>query len=127
MNSATYEAALTVVNTSWSELNALLETDPQKWADLSQQITDLVHRSTYEFKTHEFKAGERILMIQTPRFHPTSRHYGKKMGDLIHWQLTSECGAEMSWNGYWVQEEHADKAKNTIWQILNENDALDLL
>jgi hypothetical protein len=127
MNSAAYEAALAVVNTSWSELNDLAETDPKKWAELSGAVSDLVHRSTYRFKTDELKGGERILIIRTPLFHPTSRHYGKRMGDVIHFDLVNNCGAEMSWDGYWVQEEHADKAKNTIWRILDENDALDLL
>lgn len=121
-----YDQALKIVNTSWEELNALRETDIKKWAHLSQEVSDLVHKATYRFQTDEI-AGERILRIQTPLFHPSSHHWGKLFGDALHTELVCNCEGEISWDGYRVPEKYAAKAKNTIWRILAENDALDLL
>lgn len=126
MNTTTaYNQALETMNTSWEALNALYETNIEEWAKLSQQVSDLVHKSTYRFQTDEV-AGERILRIQTPKFHPSSPHWGKHFGDKVHTELNN-CEAQMSWDGYWVPERYAVQAKNAIWRILAENNALDLL
>jgi len=123
----TYEQAFAIVGSSWEALAELKLTDIKKWADVLDEVDELVQESSYRFKTIERAREGVFLRIFTPKFHPSSPHWGKRFGDELFNQLVHNCEAERFWDGYYVPEQHSQKAKNIIWRLLVENDALDLL